>query len=385
MSRAIPWIEFTRQGSLLKEELLAAFREVLKEGQFILGPQVERFEKAFARFCQARHAVGVASGTDALELALRALGVGPGDEVITVSFTFISTASAICKVRARPIFVDVDPLTYTMDPHQVAWTLKRLPSARRKRIKVILPVHLYGHPCDMSEIGRLARREGWKVVEDAAQAHGAAWQGRGVGSLGDLACFSFYPTKNLGGYGDGGMVTTSSAALAAKLRVLRFQGRLQKDLQMAEGLNSRLDEIQAALLGVKLKHLTRWIERRRELASLYRKRLSGLPLQLPFEAPRARHVFHLFVIQAKERDALARFLLRRGIGTAIHYRIPVHLQPFYRPWGAGLRLPVTERLSRQILSLPLFPELKPTEVEKVCRSIRAFYLKPKSSRAIAAK
>ncbi|MBI1952833.1 MAG: DegT/DnrJ/EryC1/StrS family aminotransferase [Candidatus Omnitrophica bacterium] len=350
----------------------------MRSGQFILGPEVEAFEKEFASWTGARFGIGVASGTDALELALRALGIGPGDAVLTVSFTFLATASAIRKVGAKPVFVDVDPRTCTMDLRHLTEVLKRMPAPQAKRIKAILPVHLYGHPCDMPAIGRLARKKGWKIVEDCAQAHGAAWNGKRVGTFGDLGCFSFYPTKNLGGCGDGGMVVTSSPALARRLKILRFQGRPDKERQVLDGLNSRLDELQAALLRVKLTRLNGWLAARRRLASCYTRLLRDLPLTLPAETARARHVYHLYVVQSPMRDLLRKALLRQGIPSAIHYPFPVHRQSFYRENAGPLKLPVTERLARQVLSLPLFPEMKPSELKRVAAAVRAFYrFKPK--------
>ncbi|MBI3333834.1 MAG: DegT/DnrJ/EryC1/StrS family aminotransferase [Candidatus Omnitrophica bacterium] len=348
----------------------AAIRRVLSRGQFILGPEVARFEEEFARFCRVSHGVGLASGTDALELALRGLKIGPGDLVATVSFTFLSTADAIRKVGAQPLFVDIDPATYTMDPAHLELLLKRMPASRRRRIRALLPVHLYGHPCDMGALGRIARREGWPVVEDCAQAHGAEWGSKRVGGFGQIGCFSFYPTKNLGALGDGGMAVTSSGALADRLRMLRFQGRKGKDLQLFDGLNSRLDELQAAILRVKLPSLDGWTRSRRRLAGLYAEGLRSLPVQLPVEAAGARHVYHLFCIQATRREDLRKWLARRGIGTGIHYAIPVHRQPLYRSGESRpLPLPVTERVSRRILSLPLFPEMTAGEVTRVCRAV----------------
>lgn len=369
-----PFFDLTRQNHLFRRPIEAALKRVVSSGNFILGPEVARFEKEFARFCGVPYGVGVASGTDALELALKALGIGPGDLVATVSLTFLSTVDAIRKVGARPLFVDVDPATCTMDPGHLESLLKKMPASRRKRIKAILPVHLYGHPCDMTALGRMAKREGWSIVEDCAQAHGAKWGSRRVGSFGDLGCFSFYPTKNLGAFGDAGMVVTSSAALEKQLRLLRFQGREEKDRQRVLGNNSRLDEIQAAVLRIKLKHLTRWIQRRRELAALYRQALRGAPVQLPVEVAGAYHTYHLFCIQTPRREQLRKALAARRIPTAVHYRIPVHRQPAHRDDSAGfpVRLPVTDQVSRRILSLPLFPEMTAAEVGRVCRAVTSF-------------
>jgi dTDP-4-amino-4,6-dideoxygalactose transaminase len=376
---AVPLFDFGRQYEALKSDLDQAFFRVMRKGQFILGQEVEAFEREFASWVGARFGVGVASGTDALELALRALGVGPGDAVATVSFTFVSTAQAVRRVGAVPFFVDVDPATCVMDPGSLQDLLRRLSPAQRRRIKVVLPVHLYGQPCDMSAIGRLASRYGWKIVEDCAQAHGAAWNGKRVGTFGDLGCFSFYPTKNLGGCGDGGMIVASSEVLAKRLKILRFQGRPDKERQVLDGLNSRLDELQAALLRVKLARLNGWLAARRRLASCYTRLLKDLPLELPVETAPARHAYHLYVVKSPVRDGLRKGLLRQGIPSAVHYPFPVHRQPFYRENAGPLKLAVTERLARQVLSLPLFPEMKPSELRRVASAVRAFYgFRPKS-------
>lgn len=349
----------------------------MEKGHFILGEEVARFEEEFSRFCGTRFGVGVASGTDALELALRACRIGAGDRVMTVSFSFLSTADAIRKVGARPLFVDVDPRTYTIDPSQVQALIRRLRPPERRRLKAVLPVHLYGHPCDMDALMALARRERLQVIEDCAQAHGASWKGKPVGSFGICGCFSFYPTKNLGAYGDGGMVVTSSLQIAQRLRQLRFQGRKDPDLQSMDGMNSRLDELQAALLRVKLRRLGGWIEKRRALARLYEKNLKPLSgaLQLPFEDSRGKHAYHLYVVQALRREALQKALSRQGISSAVHYRIPIHRQRLYQMGGNGspAQLAVTDQLARRALSLPLFPEMTPQEIKRVANAILRFY------------
>jgi len=372
----IPFLDLKRQYRILQPSLNRKLSSVLGQTRFILGPEVASFETEFARFCGSRFGVGVGSGTDALELALRALGIGPGDGVVTTAFTFLSTVEAIWKVGATPWLADIDPATCNLDPEQVELLLKRLPSAARNRIRTILPVHLYGHPCDMDGIGRITRREGWKLVEDCAQAHGAAWNRQPVGSFGQVNCFSFYPTKNLGAYGDAGMVVTQSAALAQRLRILRFQGRKEKDRQILWGLNSRLDELQAAILRVKFKYLPRWTRQRRHLAVLYTELLLGCPaLQLPVERPSARHAYHIYGIQVPRRNSLQSALTRQGIQTAVHYAVPIHHQPLFRklfPKNIP-NLPVTDRAAKRILSLPLFPELTEQEVRRVAGAIRRFY------------
>ena len=371
---SIPLVDLTRQTRSLRVPFRLAVGRVLARGVFILGPELRRFEVEFSRFCGRRFGVGVASGTDALELALRAAGIGPGDRVLTVSFTFLSTVESIRKVGATPVFIDIDPLTYTMDPEQVEAVYRRMPANQRRRVRAILPVHLYGHPCQMDRLGSMVRKHGWRMIEDCAQAHGARWNSTPVGSLGDLGCFSFYPTKNLGAYGDAGMVVTSSRTLARQLKVLRLQGRRQRDWQVVEGLNSRMDEVQAAVLRVKLKRLQGWIERRRRLAALYTHLLEPLPLQLPRESPGAYHVYHLYVIRSRRRAALQEYLASRGIATGIHYRRPVHRQPLYRLSEVDHRcLPVTNRAAEEVLSLPLFPEMRTEELRRVCRAISRFY------------
>ncbi len=370
----LPVIDLKRQYRQLQRELDGAVKQVMANGCFILGPHVERFEEEFAAFCHAGFGIGVATGTDALELALQAVGVGPGDLVLTPSFTFLSTVDAIRKVGARPVFLDIDPTTYTLDPEQIPARLKNIPASARRKIKAILPVHLYGHPCDMTAIGQMARRHGWRIIEDCAQAHGARWQGRPVGSFGDIGCFSFYPTKNLGAYGDAGMAVTSSKQMAQRLRMLRQQGRRDKEHQVIEGRNSRLDELQAAILRVKFKYLSDWTRQRRALAAHYTKKLHGLPIELPEEAAGAFHVYHLYAFQTTRRAALQAALARQSIGSAVHYRIPVHKQPLaHRNQAYPIHLPVTEQVAKQVLSVPLFPEMTRAEADRVCRALRTFY------------
>lgn len=370
----IPFFDLTRQVRDLALPLQSALHRVTTRGDFILGPEVDRFEKSFSRFCKVSHGVGVASGTDALELALRVLGIGAGDFVATVSFTFLSTVSVIREVGAQPLFVDIDPASYTMDPGHLEEQLRHLPSAHRRRVKAILPVHLYGHPCDMDALDRIARAEGIPIVEDCAQAHGARWKGKPVGGFGRLGCFSFYPTKNLGAHGDGGMVVTKSAALSTRLRRLRLQGRANKDRQVIEGLNSRLDELQAAILNVKLPFLPGWVRQRRLLAGVYHEQLRGIPsLIRPSAGQGATHAWCLYVIRSPRRDELRKFLGRQGIFAQIYYPIPVHRQPLYRRHYAKVSLPETDRASRQVLALPIFPELRADEVRRICLQIRRFF------------
>lgn len=358
-------MDLRAQYASIREEIDAAIDRVLGHTHFILGEEVEAFEEEFARYVGASGAVGVASGTAALFLALKACGIGPGDEVITTAHTFIATAEAISHVGARPVFADIDPVTYTLDPCSVE-------KAITPRTKAIVPVHLYGQPADMDPLLDLARRYGLRVIEDAAQAHGAEYRGRRCGSIGDLACFSFYPAKNLGAYGDGGAVTGMDKSLLERVRKLRDHGRTTKYEHDEIGYGERLDALHAAVLRVKLVHLDDWTVARQERAALYRERLAGLPVGLPVEAPERKHVYHLFVVRIREkRDDLLHFLKERGIGAGIHYPVPLHRQPAYARAGyASLRLPHTEEAACQVLSLPLYPELAEAQVDSVTSTIR---------------
>ncbi len=349
----------------LESEISTALQRVLNGGRYVRGPEVEAFENEFATYIGVNHAVGMASGTDAIHLALRALGIGPGDEVITVSHTAVATVAAIEQCGATPVLVDIDPRTYTMDAAQ-------LPQAISRRSRAIVPVHIYGHPADLDPILAIAQKNGLAVLEDCAQSHGASYGGRRVGSFGAIAAFSFYPTKNLGAIGDGGMILTSDAALAAKVRSLQEYGWRQRYVSEIPGFNSRLDELQAAILRVKLSHLDRHNHQRRELAQEYTARLAEC-VTTPVDRAGSVHVYHLYVIRTPRRDGLQKFLADRGIGTAIHYPVPVHLQPAYlRPgFGAG-SLPVTEEVAGEILSLPLYPQMTVEQVERVACAIKEY-------------
>jgi len=366
--RAVPMVDLRAQLQRIRPEVDAALERVLASTRFVHGEDCRRLEEEFAAHCGASHACGVANGTDALSLALRTYGVGPGDDVVTVANTFIATGEAILLNGARPVFVDVDPETFTMDP-------ERVEGAITPRTRVILPVHLYGHPADMEAIGAIAARHGLPVLEDAAQAHGAEVAGHRAGSLGHAACFSFYPGKNLGAYGDAGMVTSSDAGFVARVRqVANHGGGTSKYDNVVLGTNSRLDTLQAAVLRVKLRHLDAWNEERRQRALAYREALAGVPgLVLPREREGARSAWHLFTIRVEERDALRDHLESQGIATAVHYPRPIHLQPAMA--AAGGRpgdLPVSERLSREVLCLPLYPELPLEDVERVAALVRDF-------------
>ncbi|MGA1844820.1 MAG: DegT/DnrJ/EryC1/StrS family aminotransferase [bacterium] len=365
----IPFFDLQGQYLTIKEEIDEAIAGVLARGWYVLGEEVRSFEQEFAAYCRAGYAVGVGSGTDAIMLALLACGIMPGDEVITVPNTAVPTVAAIIAAQARPVFVDVDPDTRTMDPMKLEICLATRQSTR---VKAIIPVHLYGHPADMTPILDIARRYGLKVIEDACQAHGAEYRGIKAGTIGDAGCFSFYPTKNLGAYGDGGMVTVNDENLADRLRMLRNYGEREKYRNAIHGYNSRLDELQAAVLRVKLRHLDVWNRRRRNIADLYNSLLlSCTDISLPGSAQYARHVFHLYVIGTRRRDMLQERLKRHGIHTLIHYPLPVHFQEAYQWLGyAKGDFPVSERLASDILSLPLYPEIGEETVSSICSVIR---------------
>ncbi len=347
----VPFLDLRGQYEGLRGEVLRALQEVADSGTYVLGPKVKAFEDEFAAFVGAKHCVGVNSGTSALHLALICAGVRPGDEVISVPMTFIATSWAISYAGATPVYVDVDPVTYTMDPEQVE---RRITS----KTKAILPVHLYGQPADLGPLLEIGRRHGIPVIEDAAQAHGARYQDNGAGTLGLCGCFSFYPGKNLGAYGEAGAVVTDDDRIAARLRALRDHAQEQRYHHNELGFNYRMDAMQGAVLGIKLKHLARWTEGRRRVAERYHDLLGGLPLQLPTEAPGRYHVWHLFVALHPERDRVRRELEARGVQTGLHYPIPLHLQKAYAHLGHREGdFPVAERVGRECLSLPMFAEL----------------------------
>lgn len=349
-----------------KADIDAAISRVLNKGWYILGEEVQAFEAEFASYIGARHGIGVGSGTEALHLALAACGIGEGDEVITVSHTAVATISAIELTGATPVFIDIEPQSYTLDPTGCK-------AAITSRTKAIIPVHLYGLPADLDAIMKIAQEHNLRVIEDCAQAHGAKYKGKPVGSYGDMACFSFYPTKNLGALGDGGMVVTSDQVLAERAYLLRQYGWTDRYVSQVKGWNSRLDELQAAILRVKLPYLDADNEARTRIADLYHEALSGADIGLPQCRPQTRHVYHLFVVRSLQRDALQSFLKSRGIGALVHYPVPVHLQPAYRDRaGSNLHLPETERAAREVLSLPIYPELGESDLHKVIGDIRAF-------------
>jgi dTDP-4-amino-4,6-dideoxygalactose transaminase len=362
----IPFVDLRVQYQALRDEVEPAMQSVLERGAFIMGPEHQGFEQAFARYLGVRHCLGVATGTDALELALRALGLGPGDEVITVPNTFIATTEAISHVGATIRWVDVDPRTYNLDPAQ-------LEAAITPRTRAVLPVHLYGQPAHMEPILAIARRHGLKVIEDCAQAHGARDHGRRVGTFGDLACFSFYPGKNLGAYGDGGAVVTNDDALAERVGLLRNHGQQTKYVHVVEGWCHRLDNLQAAVLSVKLRHLDDWNDCRRQAAATYDRFLRDLPrVVIPYVPPGMEPVYHLYVVQLPDRDRVQAALQAQGIATGIHYPIPLHQQPAYAYLGhAPGDFPVSAALGPKILSLPMFPEITAEQIEAVVVALRA--------------
>jgi dTDP-4-amino-4,6-dideoxygalactose transaminase len=364
---SVPFLDLRLQYATIREDLAAAWQQVLENTAFAGGPFVASFEKAFASFCGCEFALGVGSGTAALWLTLRGLGIGTGDEVITTPNTFIATAEAISFCGATPVFVDVDPQTYTMDPNL-------LEPAITPRTKAIIPVHLYGQPADMDPILAVAQRHGLPVIEDACQAHGAEYKGRKAGSLGRAGCFSFYPGKNLGAYGEAGAVVTNDAELAEKIRILRDHGQTERYKHAMIGWNDRMDGLQGAVLSVKLKHLDKWNETRRSHARFYARLLEGLePITLPYEAPYARHIYHVYAIRVPRRDELIAALRQQDVSCGIHYPVPIHLQKAYEFLGHRPgSFPVAELSARELLSLPMFPELTMEQIETVAGGITSF-------------
>jgi dTDP-4-amino-4,6-dideoxygalactose transaminase len=359
----IPLVDLRAQYHAIKTEIDEAIDRVLETSQFVLGSEVAAFEGEFADFCGARHGIGVNSGTSALHLALLAAGIGPGDEVITVPFTFVATVAAIVYTGARPVFVDIDPRSYTMDVTQIERAITR-------RTKAILPVHLYGHPADLDPIIEIARRHHLVLIEDAAQAHGAEYKGRKVGSIGDLACFSFYPGKNLGAYGEGGMVITNQSGYDRTIRMLRDWGQEHKYHHMLKGFNYRMEGLQGAILRVKLRYLEAWTEARRTHAALYDVLLAGSSVQPPQAMAYARHVYHIYAIRTPDRAALQQGLTGQEIQSGIHYPFPVHLLPAYADLGyhSG-NFPQAETMAAEELSLPMYPELSKEAVHRVAAAL----------------
>jgi dTDP-4-amino-4,6-dideoxygalactose transaminase len=360
----IPFVDLQAQYASIGAEVREAVDRVLGSGRYVQGEEVRVFEEHFAAYCGVRHAIAVNTGSSALHLALLAAGVGPGDEVITVPFTFVATVAAIRYTGARPVFVDIDPASFTMDAG-------RIRGAITTRTKAILPVHLYGQPADMDPILEIARERGLVVVEDAAQAHGSEYKGRRAGSIGDLGCFSFYPGKNLGACGEGGLVTTDGAERARTIRMLRDWGQEEKYAHVLKGYNYRMDELQGAILDVKLRHLEDWTEARRSRAALYNEVLADSPVDLPKEMEYARHVYHVYSVRVPDRDRVQKELRADGVHTGIHYPIPVHLQVAHADLGHGVGdFPHSEEAAESVLSMPMFAELTDDQVESAAASLR---------------
>lgn len=378
----VPLLDLRREYAEIREEVLAAIAAVCDEQHFVLGPAAARFEAAAAAACGTAAGIGCASGTDALWLAMAALGIGPGDAVITTPFSFFATVSSILRCGATPLLADIDERTFNLSPEATEQAFKEA-AGRGLRVAAVLPVHLYGQTADMDGLGKLAETQGLWVVEDAAQAFGARWNGRPAGSLGDTAAFSFYPTKNLSAFGDAGLVTTGSEAVAERARALRNHGMRQRYYHEEIGWNSRLDGIQAAVLEVKLRRLPAGNEKRREVAARYRAGFQAAGLVgdsvasgvvLPFVDPRAEPVFHQYVLRVPRREALRAFLTERGIGTEVYYPLPLHRQESLLPLGYGEgAFPVSEKAAHEVLALPIFPELRAEEVETVVEAISEFY------------
>jgi dTDP-4-amino-4,6-dideoxygalactose transaminase len=363
----VPFLDLKIQYESIRDEIAGAMQDVLDHTAFAGGPFVEKFEKEFAAFCNCRSAVGVGSGTDALWVALLMLGVGPGDEVITVPNTFIATAEAISFTGAKPVFVDIDEKTYTINPELIA-------SAITPRTKAIIPVHLYGQMADMDSIMEIARAKGLAVIEDACQAHGAQYKGRRAGSIGDAGCFSFYPGKNLGAYGEAGAITTNNESLAEKMRIFRDHGQAKKYYHSIVGWNGRMDGIQGAILSVKLQYLEKWNLARRENASLYSRLLKNVPgVVVPFESESARHVYHIYCVRVDNRDEMIKSLAQKNIFCGIHYPVPLHIQDAYKSLGYGKgRFPVAEKCAEQAVSLPMFAELTAEQIKTVSAEVQSF-------------
>jgi dTDP-4-amino-4,6-dideoxygalactose transaminase len=356
-------VDLVGQYMKIKPEIDEAIQRVLSSGQYILGKEVGEFESAAARYLGVKHAIGCASGTDALQVSMMALGIGPGDEVVTTPFTFVATTETIVLLGARPVYVDIDPKTYNISPEAIE-------SAITRRTKAIIPVHLFGHPCEMDSIMEIAQRYGIPVVEDAAQAMGAEFKGRKVGGIGTLGCISFFPSKNLGAFGDAGMIVTNDDALADRIRMIIVHGSHERYKHEVVGVNSRLDTLQAAILGVKLKYLDQWHQARREAAHVYNTLLAGADVVKPHEAPYARHIYHQYTIRVRNRDRIAAYLARRGIPHAIYYPVPLHLQEAFRHVGKPEgTFPHAERAAHEVLSLPMHTELTREQQEYITEEL----------------
>jgi dTDP-4-amino-4,6-dideoxygalactose transaminase len=373
MNRSIPYLDLQAQMKPLRKEIDAAITRTLDRCAFCLGPDVAQFEKDFARFCGAEHCIGFNSGTSALHIAMLLLGVGPGDEVITTPFTFVATSWAISYAGAKPVFVDIDEATFNLNPDLVERAISQ-------RTKAVMPVHLYGHPCDLDPLLSICQKHNLPLVEDAAQAHGAKYHGKTVGTFGAMSCFSFYPGKNLGAYGEGGALVTNNAAFAARARALRDHGSTQRYYHDEIGFNYRMEGIQGAVLSVKLKHLAKWNAERRRVAYRYHELLADTPLQLPREAVQAASAWHLYVVRHSRRDELKTHLEANGIGCGLHYPLPLHLQRAYASLGHKPGdFSAAERAAHACLSLPIYPELTEEQIRRVAEVIKEFFQKSAES------
>ena len=368
--QSVPLLDLTAQFRSIEPEIREAMDRVVTSGRFIQGPEVVEFEKEVGAYCRVPHAIACASGTDALILAMRALGVGPGDEVVTPAYSFLASASAIALVGGKPVFVDIEPDTYNID-------LAKLEAALTPRTKAVIVVHLFGQCANLDTVKTICERRGVPLVEDAAQAIGAEWNGKRAGSVGDIGCFSFFPSKNLGAFGDGGLVVSTRADLGDKLRLLREHGARPKYNHIELGMNSRLDALQAAILRVKLRHLENWTEGRRRNADLYRERLAGAAVGLPVARPEARHIYNQFVIRSTKREELRAHLATAGVGTEIYYPKPMHTQPCFASLGhTEGDFPVSEAASRETLAVPIYPELTKEQIAYVADRVREFVASP---------
>ena len=366
-NQSVPYLDLLAQMKPLRKEIDSAIAKTLDNCSFCLGPDVAQFEKDFARFCEAEHCVGLNTGTSALHIAMLLLGVGPGDEVITTPFTFVATSWAISYVGAKPVFVDIDDATFNLNPSLVE-------RAITPRTKAVLPVHLYGHPCDLEPLLAICRKHNLPLIEDAAQAHAAKYRGKTIGTFGVMSCFSFYPGKNLGAYGEGGALVTNNAAHAARARALRDHGSAQRYYHDEVGFNYRLEGIQGAVLGVKLKHLAKWTSERRRVAHRYHELLAGTPLKLPREADYAESAWHLYAVRHPRRADLKKHLEANEIGCGLHYPLPVHLQKAYAQLGHKPGdFPVAEKAAGECLSLPIYPEMTDAQIQRVADVVKDFF------------
>jgi dTDP-4-amino-4,6-dideoxygalactose transaminase len=367
--KKISLLDLKAQLETIRGEVLEAVEKVLDSGQYIMGPEVKAFEEEVAKYVGVKHAIGVGNGTDALLLALDAAGIGAGDEVITTPFTFFATAEVVSRLGATPVFVDIDPKTYNIDVDQIKAKIN-------EKTKAIIPVHIFGQPANMDEVMELAEKYNLFVLEDAAQAMGSEYKGRKIGSLGHAATYSFFPTKNLGGYGDGGMVVTNDDELASKIRILRVHGSNPKYYHSMIGYNSRLDAIQAAILRIKLRHLDEWNNARRQKAALYNELLKDTPLVTPYEAEDRKHIYHLYIVQAEDRDDLMAYLKEKGISTGVYYPVPLHRQEVYQSLGyAEGSIPNAEYMAKRTFALPLYAELEDETIHAIVDTIKTYYNK----------